>query len=183
MYCFYYLCGCRKKRIELAVSSTKKLLYLDFYLSSMIYIEQIRPEHTWQLRQRVMYPQAKLAEMKMKEDEHGLHFAAFKDNLIVGVISLFNDGDDYQFRKFAVDERVQRMGIGRQLLEFITDFVTLNGGKRLWCNARISAIDFYLKADFTHTGQLFSKQGLDYEILEKMISKVQITAVEAGLIK
>jgi phosphoribosylformimino-5-aminoimidazole carboxamide ribotide isomerase len=136
---------------------------------SEISIEQIRPELTWRLRQRVLYPAQKLYEMEMDEDNEGLHFAAFKDNAIVGVVSLFQKGDDFQFRKFAVDESVQGMGIGGQLLNHITNFAVTNGGKRLWCNARLSAIGFYLKASFNQTGRLFSKNGFDYEILEKVI--------------
>jgi len=133
----------------------------------MIHIEQIRPELTWRLRQRILYPEQKLYEMEMEEDNNGLHFAAFKDNAIVSVVSLFAKGDDYQFRKFAVDDSLQNMGIGRQMLEHITQFAKTNGAKRLWCNARISAIGFYLKAGFEHTGQLFTRHGFDYEILEK----------------
>ncbi|SDP04219.1 Acetyltransferase (GNAT) domain-containing protein [Mucilaginibacter sp. OK268] len=133
----------------------------------MIHIEQIRPELTWRLRQRILYPEQKLYEMEMEEDNNGLHFAAFKDNDIVSVVSLFAKGDDYQFRKFAVDDSLQNMGIGRQMLEHITQFAKTNGAKRLWCNARVSAIGFYLKAGFEHTWQLFSRHGFDYEILEK----------------
>lgn len=133
----------------------------------MIHIEQIRPELTWRLRQRILYPEQKLYEMEMEEDNNGLHFAAFKDNDIVSVVTLFAKGDDYQFRKFAVDDSLQNMGIGRQMLEHITQFAKTNGAKRLWCNARVSAIGFYLKAGFEHTGQLFSRHGFDYEILEK----------------
>lgn len=132
-------------------------------------IEQIRPELTWRLRQKVLYPQQKLYEMEMEEDNDGLHFAAFKDNSIVVVISLFQRGDDFQFRKFAVDESLQNMGIGSYMLKYISDFVVLNGGRRIWCNARISAINFYLKAGFKQTGQIFSKNGFDYEIVEKLI--------------
>jgi GNAT superfamily N-acetyltransferase len=135
----------------------------------MIQIEQIRPELTWRLRQRVLYPEQKLYEMEMDEDNNGLHFAAFKDNAIVGVISLFAKGDDYQFRKFAVDDTVQKMGIGMKILDHITAFAKTNGAKRLWCNARLSAIGFYLKAGFVQTGNFFSKNGFDYEILEKSI--------------
>jgi len=58
-----------------------------------------------------------------------------------------------------IDESMQGMGVGGRLLNYITDFSIKNGGKRLWCNARISAIGFYLKFDFKHTGQLFSKNG------------------------
>jgi phosphoribosylformimino-5-aminoimidazole carboxamide ribotide isomerase len=136
----------------------------------MIHIEQIRPELTWRLRQAILYPEQKLHEMEMDEDNHGLHFAAFKDNNIVAVISLFPKGNDYQFRKFAVDNTLQKMGIGMMVLNHITDFAKTNGAKRLWCNARVSAIGFYLKAGFTHTGELFSKSGFDYEILEKSIT-------------
>ncbi len=107
--------------------------------------------------------------MEMDEDNEGLHFAAFKDNAIVGVVSLFQKGDDFQFRKFGIDESVQGMGIGKQLLNHITDFAVTNGCKRLWCNARLSAIGFYLKAGFKQTGILFAKNGFHYEILEKGI--------------
>jgi phosphoribosylformimino-5-aminoimidazole carboxamide ribotide isomerase len=135
----------------------------------MISIEQIRPELTWRLRQRVLYPESKLYEMEMDEDNHGLHFGTFKDNELIGVVSLFEKGTDYQFRKFAIDERVQGQGIGRQLLDYIADFAKLQGAKRLWCNARLSAIGFYLRSGFKQTGTLFSKNGFDYEILEKKL--------------
>ncbi|WP_431199828.1 GNAT family N-acetyltransferase [Mucilaginibacter sp. P19] len=93
-----------------------------------ISIEQIRPELTWRLRQRILYPESKLYEMEMEEDNHGYHFAAFKDNHIIAVVSLFNKGNDWQFRKFAVDETMQNMGIGRAVLQHITDFVLVSGG-------------------------------------------------------
>jgi GNAT superfamily N-acetyltransferase len=108
--------------------------------------------------------------MAMEEDNDGYHFAAFKDNNIIAVVSLFNKAGNWQFRKFAVDELVQKMGIGKAILNHITDFTLTNGGALLWCNARISATGFYLKHGFTHTGKLFSKNGFDYEILEKKLT-------------
>jgi len=118
------------------------------------------------MRQKVLYPAQKLYEMEMDEDNHGYHFGAFMGNELVGVVSLFQNGDDFQFRKFAVDESVQGKGIGKTMLKHLMDFAINENAKRLWCNARVSAIGFYLKHGFTHTGQLFSKNGFDYEILE-----------------
>ncbi|MFI5163041.1 MAG: GNAT family N-acetyltransferase [Sphingobacteriales bacterium] len=135
-----------------------------------ISIEQIRPELTWYLRQKVLYPAQKLYEMEMDEDLNGIHFGAFTDNKLVGVVSLFPKGDDFQFRKFAVDAGYQSKGIGNMMLTYITDFAQTDGGKRIWCNARLSAIGFYLKSGFRQTGQLFSKNGFDYEILEKALT-------------
>ena len=132
-------------------------------------IEQIRPELTWHLRQNVLYPAQKLYEMEMEEDEDGIHFGAFTDNKLVGIVSLFENTGDFHFRKLAIDPEYQGKGIGNTLLIYITDFAKTAGGSRLWCNARLSAIGFYEKNQFNHTGQLFSKNGFDYEILEKSL--------------
>lgn len=136
----------------------------------MITIEQIRPEHTWKLRHEILYPELNINQMAMEEDNQGYHFAAFKDNYIVGVVSLFQDETDFQFRKFAIAADVQGMGIGKTMLQYITDFATTNGGTRIWCNARDTAVAFYAKYGFTSTGDKFNRGGFNYEIVEKTLS-------------
>ncbi|RFZ95188.1 GNAT family N-acetyltransferase [Mucilaginibacter conchicola] len=135
----------------------------------MISIEQITPHLTWQLRRDVLYPGEYKFNMEMPEDEHGYHFGAFTENKLVGVVSLFKNGNDWQFRKLAVDEAWQGKGIGKELLNYITGFAIEEHGERLWCNARTSAIGFYKKYDFAQTGAQFSKKGVDYVIMEKSL--------------
>jgi GNAT superfamily N-acetyltransferase len=130
-------------------------------------IEQIRPELTRWLRQEVLYPEKQLTEMTLEEDSEGYHFGVFREGKLVAVVSLFIKGHDFQFRKFAVAAAMQKMGIGTALLQYITNFAVNEGAKRLWCNARLSAIPFYIKHDFLHTGNFFSKNGIDYEMMEK----------------
>ena len=137
----------------------------------MIHIEQIRPELTWRLRQQVLYPNQKLYEMELEEDEQGIHFGAFTDTALVGIISLFQQGTSFQFRKLAVLPDFQKTGIGNSLLKQVEEYAISEGGTLIWCNARVSAIGFYLKIGYAHTGKLFSKNGFDYEILEKEIKK------------
>jgi GNAT superfamily N-acetyltransferase len=133
----------------------------------MIHIEQITPELTWRLRRDVLYPNAEIPDMEMDVDRGGTHFGAFAGNKLAGVISLFREGDDFQFRKFAVDADFQNKGIGTALLNYITEFSVEDGGLKLWCNARLNAIGFYLKNGFIQTDRLFSKNGYDYVIMEK----------------
>jgi GNAT superfamily N-acetyltransferase len=135
----------------------------------MVSIEQITPELTWRLRRDVLYPGKKIVEMEMGEDVDGIHFGAFKDDKLAGVVSLFQSGTDFQFRKLAVDLSEQKKGVGNSLLTYITAYTQENGGSRIWCNARVTAIGFYLKAGFIQTGQFFSKNGYDYETIEKAI--------------
>ncbi|SDT48758.1 phosphoribosylformimino-5-aminoimidazole carboxamide ribotide isomerase [Mucilaginibacter mallensis] len=135
-----------------------------------ISIEQIRPELTWKLRRDILYPQQKMFEMEIDEDNDGYHFGAFQNNNLVAVVSLFKRDDSWQFRKFAVEASVQSRGIGSRLLQYIANFAISEGGTRLWCNARLTAIPFYLKHGFVQKGEHFSKNGFDYEILEKDLS-------------
>jgi GNAT superfamily N-acetyltransferase len=137
----------------------------------MITIEQIRPELTWRLRQQVLYPAQKLYEMELDEDNDGIHFGAFTDDKLVGIISLFQQNASFQFRKLAVLPEFQKMGIGLQLLNRVEEFASSEGGTIIWCNARVSAIGFYIKAGYSHTDKLFSKNSFDYEILEKSVKK------------
>jgi len=139
----------------------------------MISIEQIAPENTWRLRRDVLYPGKKMFEMEMAADTEGIHFGAFVDDKLAGVISLFREGADFQFRKLAVDPAFQRRGIGGSLLKQVIDHATENSGSRIWCNARDTAFGFYLKAGFSHTGESFSKNGYNYAIMEKVILQFQ----------
>lgn len=134
-----------------------------------IAIEQITPILTWQLRRDVLYPGEYKHNMEMPEDEDGTHFGAFTDNKLVGVISLFNNGADYQFRKFAVESSMQNQGIGMQMLQYVTEHVKNHGGTRLWCNARVDAIPFYTKAGFKATDEHFTRKGIGYVIMEKLL--------------
>ena len=135
-----------------------------------ISIEQIRHELTWMLRQKVLYPERDMYDMGMEEDLSGIHFGAFKGNRLVGIISLFQNGDDFQFRKVAVDPSAQNMGIGSMMLNYITDFALSEGGKRLWCNARLTSIPFYLKHGFTQKGKILKRGGIDFETMERYIA-------------
>ena len=132
-------------------------------------IEQITPQLTWRLRRDELYPGEYMFNMEMEEDNHGWHFGGFIDNKLIAVVSLFQKGADFQFRKFAVQKDYQGKGIGRELLEYITEFAKSEGGTRMWCNARDTAIEFYIKAGFKHTGEFFERQGYHFEILDKEI--------------
>jgi len=135
----------------------------------MISIEQIAPENTWRLRRDVLYPGQKIFEMEMPEDTDGMHFGAFNAVKLVGVVSLFQKGADFQFRKLAIDPEEQRQGIGSGLLDYITDHAIKHGGTRIWCNARDTATGFYQKAGYHFTGEAFVKNGINYQVWEKAI--------------
>ena len=132
-----------------------------------IHIEQITHELTWRLRQQVLYPGRTMKDMAMSEDEDGIHYGAFVENKLVAIASTFRQGNDIQVRKVAVDPSLQHQGVGSRLLQYITDRARESGATRIWCNARKSATGFYLRAGFKPNGDAFTRNGIDYIIMDK----------------
>lgn len=133
---------------------------------TQIHIEQIRDDLTWRIRRDAMYPGEPLEAVKLEDDKNGMHFGLFADDQLVTVVSLFNEGTIYQFRKFATVVKAQGKGYGSFLLTHIISYAKEHGATRIWCNARVSAMPFYRKFGFTATGQQFSRRQIDFVMME-----------------
>ena len=83
-----------------------------------------------------------------------LHFAAMRDDEVLGVMTLFpdpsprGDPDALRIRWMAVRNDLQRGGVGRLLLAEACREVTARGGPTLWANARDTALGFYQRNGF-----------------------------------
>ncbi|MCZ4242528.1 GNAT family N-acetyltransferase [Pedobacter punctiformis] len=139
----------------------------------MVQVEQIFPSLTWRIRHEVMYPDRPFDFVKLKEDFEGIHFGLYADHKLTGVVSLFQEGTIYQFRKLAVLTAAQKMGYGAQLLQYVIDFCKIQKATKLWCNARVNAKEFYVKFGFQATDRIFSKDGLDFVIMELALNKIE----------
>jgi GNAT superfamily N-acetyltransferase len=129
-------------------------------------VEQIPAYLVWPLRQQVMYPEMRIDDVKLENDNAGIHFGLFDHNKLTSVVSVFENGDEIQFRKFATLNEYQGKGYGSMLLEYLINFAKEQGCKRLWCNARKNASAFYKKFGFTETTQTFFENGYDFVIME-----------------
>lgn len=132
-------------------------------------IEQITQELTWKLRQKELYPDLPIEAIKLPEDDLGVHLGLFYENRLVTVVSLFENNNQLQFRKLATDSRYQNKGLGSKMINYVLDYAKERNLEKVWCNARSTATGFYLKLGFVYTGSKFSKNGIDYVIMEKTL--------------
>lgn len=142
---------------------------MDYLPARNKIIRQINSADTHSLRQRVMWPNKPLSFIMLPNDDEGIHFGVFVDEVLVSVVSLFIKNNNAQFRKFATDENEQRKGYGTLLLAHLIAFGEQKKLAKIWCNARTNKQDFYIKFGFEATNNRFSKAGLSYVVMEKIL--------------
>ncbi|RZL05792.1 MAG: GNAT family N-acetyltransferase [Pedobacter sp.] len=131
-------------------------------------IEQIPYYLTWKLRHEVMYPELSIEDVKLENDIIGLHFGLYAEFKLTSVVSLFEQGNLVQLRKFATAQDQQGNGYGTQLLEYVIDFSEKTiGANILWCNARMIALPFYEKFGFKPAGDTWEAMGYTFIKMER----------------
>ena len=133
----------------------------------MLEIKQIRPSETWEIRHRVMWANKPFDDIKLPNDDTGLHFGLFRDDVLLSVISLFIENDTAQFRKFATETSEQNKGYGSILLNHVIEESIKNNVKNLWCNARMTALSFYEKFGFEVVSEKWIKNDIEYVKMER----------------
>ena len=132
-------------------------------------IRKVPLEDVWRIRQVVMYPQETLDFVKLQDDDKGMHLGLYVENKLVSVISIFEEGDEVQFRKFATETNTQGRGYGTKLLQHVMDWAIINSKKSIWCNARIVATGMYRKFGMQPVGASWIKYGIEFIKMEKQL--------------
>jgi GNAT superfamily N-acetyltransferase len=82
-------------------------------------------------------------------------------------------GPAYRLRGMAVLEEARGKGVGKLMLLAGEDRIRQMGISYIWCDARIGAVDFYLKHDWIRYGDVFEipTAGLHYR-MGKILNKL-----------
>ena len=123
---------------------------------------EITAEQTHDLRRRILLADRPPEAVRFPRDAESIHLAIVDEGRILAIASTHPEpmtGDaregDWRLRGMAVDDRLQRGGIGSKLLLAFADRVAGEGASRLWFNARTHAAGFYAKHGFTQHGDVF----------------------------
>jgi phosphoribosylformimino-5-aminoimidazole carboxamide ribotide isomerase len=133
-------------------------------------IRQTPVEAVWQMRQEVMYPAETIDFVKLDNDADGMHWGMYIEEELVSVISVFDEVETVQFRKFATRINHQGKGYGSALLDFVMQQAIQQQKKSIWCNARLSATGLYEKFGMQPVGQTWNKYGIEFIKMEKQFS-------------
>ena len=130
----------------------------------MIEIRSIKAGQTHQIRKQELRKNVSLShEMAGDEEPDTLHLGIFFAGELVGIVSLMRasipffkeDSPQYQIRGMATSGMHQGKGFGKRLLKEAENRLKAMGVEMVWCNARVVALDFYLKMGYVIHGTIF----------------------------
>jgi S-adenosylmethionine:tRNA ribosyltransferase-isomerase len=119
-------------------------------LIKQVNIEQVIPLRAKILRNGII----EKSSFPHDEDETTLHFGVVENDNIVSIASLYKEnyketeGNGYRLRGMATEKNYQNKGYGNAVLNYLIEKVKELNGAYIWCNARSTAINFYLKNNF-----------------------------------
>ena len=117
-------------------------------------IRFIKAEETLPLRSTVLRKNQVLAECRFSTDDSGFHLGYFKDGQLISVATFFEEdfaelgSGGYRLRGMATKPEFSNRGYAKALIKFAIDELKKRGAAYIWCNARSSALGFYLKLNF-----------------------------------
>lgn len=131
----------------------------------MFQIKKIAASETYPLRHAILRQNEPIEKCIYPHDTDAttLHFGLFENELLVGIVSifetkkdLFEDVKQFQIRGMAVLESHQKKGYGAVLIQHaLDDYLKKEKEFLIWFNARVIAIGFYEKLGFETTGNAF----------------------------
>ncbi len=125
-------------------------------------VSRVPAEATYPLRRAALRPRLRLADMAMAGDDDPatvyLAVLGGADDILstlrlqpVACPWFPGRSDAWQLRSMATAEHARGLGHGAALVAAAVSRIAEQGGGLLWCNARVPAESFYVRAGFTPT--------------------------------
>jgi predicted GNAT family N-acyltransferase len=141
------------------------------------FIQTGTPEYEAMIRLRmkvlldpVGIPQSYIQPEKEKQD---ILIGAFENQQLVGCCILTSvDNRTVQLRQMAVDDAVQKKGVGRAILAFAEKTAKKKGYTTLIMHARDAVLEFYRKCGYEIDGEAFFEVGISHHKMKKQIDQL-----------
>jgi len=106
-----------------------------------------------------------------QKEKHDILICAFEGDHLIGCCILSHiDSSTLQLRQMAVENLIQKKGVGASIVAFAEAIAKEKGYHVLMMNARNTVLDFYKKCGYEMKGEQFFEVGIGHYKMEKQIT-------------
>lgn len=106
-------------------------------------------------------------ELALEKDH--VRIAGFLGQEMCTTAVLVPDGDALKMQRVATKAQFQGKGIGASLIQFCEEYARQHGFKSIYCHARGTAVQFYLKNQYQLESEPFDEDGIPHRKMRKII--------------
>jgi predicted GNAT family N-acyltransferase len=103
----------------------------------------------------------------LEDEKDHFQIAGFLDGAIVASAVLVPEGDEIKMQRVVVAEHLRSLTIGSDMMAFCENFASERQFKVMYCHARDSAVNFYIKNAYTGIGDYFDEDGIPHLKMRK----------------
>jgi GNAT superfamily N-acetyltransferase len=142
-------------------------------MTSGLSLRQLTAEQVLPLRAAVLRAGQPVATARLPKDDVAGHFGLYDGERLVSVGTIHADACDspyadeamkrpecWRLRGMATDAEYRGRGCGVQVLRACLDYAWARGAPLVWANARIGAMNFYLRNGFEQLGEEYEIPGI-----------------------
>lgn len=114
-------------------------------------------------------------EQELEEEKYHFQIAGFIDDAIIATAVLVPEGDAMKMQRVVVTEALRGMNIGSEMMAFCEKFALDRKSELIYCHARDSAVNFYIKNGYEGIGDYFDEDGIPHLKMRKKLQLKQST--------
>jgi predicted GNAT family N-acyltransferase len=128
-------------------------------------------EEAVKLRERILREPLGLTFLReeLEAEKNHVQIAGFQGNSVISTAVLVPEGQSYKMQRVVVKQDLQDSGIGSKMMKFCESYARSKGFRSIYCHARDSAVDFYLKNHYVAEGNYFDEDTIPHLKMRKML--------------
>ena len=108
-------------------------------------------------------------EQELDEEKDHFQIVEFINDTIVATSVLVPEGEKMKMQRVVVSEKLRGANIGSNMMLFCETFALERRFKIIYCHARDSAVNFYIKNGYETVGDYFDEDGIPYLKMRKKL--------------
>lgn len=105
---------------------------------------------------------------ELEEERSHIQIAGFLNEELVATAVLVHESTSMKMQRVAVKEALRNQNIGGEMMAFCEQVALENGIHQIYCHARDTAVNFYLKNGYIQEGDYFDEDGIPHLKMRKV---------------